>query len=66
MHGDTPIIVRFDSCGREGEKLGLKAGTRGWTSKDFKFVRRENDQNGLSKIRDFLFQVETRKIVEIS
>jgi serine/threonine protein kinase len=56
--GDTPVIGDFDSCRREGEKLGLKAGTRGWTREDFKFARRENDQYGLSMIRDFLFQKE--------
>jgi serine/threonine protein kinase len=57
MNGDTPVIGDFDSCQREGEKLGFKAGTRGWTSEEFKFARPENDQYGLSKIRDFLFQV---------
>jgi serine/threonine protein kinase len=31
MNGGTPIIGDFDSCRREGEKLGFKAGTRGWT-----------------------------------
>jgi len=57
MNGDTPVIGDFDSCRRKGEKLGFKAGTIGWTSEDFKFARPENDQYGLSKIRDFLFQV---------
>jgi hypothetical protein len=28
---DNPIITDFDSCRRQGERLGLKAGTRGWT-----------------------------------
>jgi serine/threonine protein kinase len=61
MEGDTPIIVDFDSCRREGEELGLKAGTRGWKSEDFKLARRENDQYGLSKIKKILFQVERSK-----
>ncbi|PUU81532.1 hypothetical protein B9Z19DRAFT_1076734 [Tuber borchii] len=26
-HGDTPVIVDFDSCRHKGEKLGLKGGT---------------------------------------
>jgi serine/threonine protein kinase len=56
MDGDTPVIGDFDSCRRKGEKLGFKAGTRGWTSEDFKFAMPENDEYGLSKIRDFLFQ----------
>jgi len=55
-NGDAPVICDFDSCRREGEKLGFKAGTMGWTSEDFEFARPENDQYGLSKIRDFLFQ----------
>jgi hypothetical protein len=55
MNGDTLVIGDFDSCQREGEKLGFKAGTRGWTSEKFKFVRPENNQYGLSKIYDFLY-----------
>ena len=54
---DTLVIGDFDSCQRKGEKLGFKAGTRGWTSQDFKFARPENDKYRLSKIWDFLFQV---------
>ncbi|KAH8588263.1 kinase-like domain-containing protein [Bisporella sp. PMI_857] len=56
MNGDTPVIGDFDSCQREGEKLGFKAGTRGWTSEEFKFARPENDQYGLSRIRNFYFK----------
>ncbi|KFY86495.1 hypothetical protein V500_07584, partial [Pseudogymnoascus sp. VKM F-4518 (FW-2643)] len=41
--GDNPIIIDFDSCRREGEHLGLKAGTRGWTREDFKFATPEID-----------------------
>lgn len=52
--GDNPIIIDFDSCRREGEHLGLKAGTRGWTREDFKFATPEIDQYGLSMIKDFL------------
>jgi len=57
IDGDTLVIGDFDSCQRKGEKLGFKAGTRGWTSQDFKFARPKNDEYGLSKIRDFLIQV---------
>ena len=56
MDGDTPVIGDFDSCQREGEELGLKAGTEGWTREDFKFAMPENDEYGFLKIRDFLFQ----------
>lgn len=30
MDGESPVIIDFDSCKREGDKLGLKAGTVGW------------------------------------
>lgn len=56
MDGDIPIIIDFDSCRKEGEELGLKAGTIGWTDEGFKFARRENDCYGLKKIRDYLFE----------
>jgi len=56
MRGEVPVIGDFDSCQRKGEKLGLKAGTHGWTNEEFEFALPENDQYGLSKIRDFLFQ----------
>ena len=54
--GETAVIGDFDSCRRKGDKLGLKAGTSGWTSDKFKFALPENDQYGLSKIEDFLFE----------
>jgi len=50
MDGDTPVIVDFDSCRRNGEKLGIKAGTPDWTREDFEFARPENDEYGLSMI----------------
>ncbi|PQM43492.1 hypothetical protein VC83_09619 [Pseudogymnoascus destructans] len=58
---DNPIITDFDSCRREGERLGIKAGTRGWTREDFKFATPENDQYGLSMIKDFVCQVKPQK-----
>lgn len=27
MDGDDPVVIDFDSCKREGEELGSKAGT---------------------------------------
>lgn len=56
MNGEIPVIGDFDSCRREGKELGIKAGTEGWTRKDFKFANPENDYYGLSKIRDFLLE----------
>ncbi|KAK0613103.1 hypothetical protein B0T17DRAFT_542816 [Bombardia bombarda] len=31
MDGDNPVIINFDSCKREEDELGSKAGTDGWT-----------------------------------
>ncbi|KAI9046423.1 hypothetical protein LZ554_009556 [Drepanopeziza brunnea f. sp. 'monogermtubi'] len=61
MDGDTPVIGDFDSCQLEGEKLGLKAGTYGWTNEAFQFALYENDDFGLSKIRDFLLREQNMK-----
>ena len=54
MDGDNPVIIDFDSCKREGAKLGLKAGTFGWAIDGADYARRENDIYGLSKIREIL------------
>ncbi|RDA87713.1 hypothetical protein CP532_1784 [Ophiocordyceps camponoti-leonardi (nom. inval.)] len=51
MDGDNPIIIDFDSCKREGAKLGSKIGTDGWTLDGEGYARRENDLYSLSKIR---------------
>jgi len=56
MDGDTPVIIDFDSCQHKGENLGIKAGTWGWTDENFEFAMPENDEYGLSKIRDFLIK----------
>lgn len=39
MDGDNPGIVHFDFCRQEGQELGSKAGTEGWTSENFHFAR---------------------------
>ncbi|KFY36088.1 hypothetical protein V494_05328 [Pseudogymnoascus sp. VKM F-4513 (FW-928)] len=59
--GDVPIIIDFDSCRHEGEPLGLKAGTRGWTREDFKVATPEIDLYGLSMIREFLYSMQKPK-----
>ncbi|KAF2234418.1 serine/threonine-protein kinase-like protein [Viridothelium virens] len=53
-HGNSWVIGDFDSSTSEGEKLGLKAGTGGWTKDQFKFARRENNLYGLAKIEEFI------------
>jgi hypothetical protein len=46
---DTPIIIDFDSCGREGEK-SVKAGTMDWSDNTFDVANPKNDFYGLKKI----------------
>ncbi|KAI1735349.1 kinase-like domain-containing protein [Xylaria scruposa] len=53
MHGDNPIIIDFDSCKPEGEKL-LKGGTYEWSPAKG-YSKRENDHYSLSKIREAIF-----------
>ena len=50
---DTPVIIDFDSCRREGEKL-LKAGTFGWTEWTSEIAARQNDYDDLEKIHQAL------------
>jgi serine/threonine protein kinase len=57
----TFVITDFDSCTMEGDELGAKAGTDGWTSDDFEFAHRENDWFGLEKIKEFLSPMKTPK-----
>jgi hypothetical protein len=49
------VIGDFDSCTPEGQKLGLKAGTKGWTKEEFCVATREMDWYGLSRIEEELF-----------
>ncbi|KAH8164427.1 hypothetical protein CIB48_g3816 [Xylaria polymorpha] len=53
MDGDNPIIIDFDSCKPEGEKL-LKGGTPEWSTEE-SYSKRSNDHYSLSKIREALF-----------
>jgi serine/threonine protein kinase len=39
---DIPIIIDFDSCKHEGERLD-KSGTPGWCIEDAQYAMREND-----------------------
>lgn len=54
MDGESPVIIDFDSCKREGDKLGLKAGTVGWAMKGVVYATPQNDYFGLLKIREIL------------
>ena len=53
------VIGDFDSCALEGDKLGMKAGTDGWTNEDFELAQRENDWFGFAKIKEFLSSKKT-------
>ncbi|CAJ2503377.1 Uu.00g107710.m01.CDS01 [Anthostomella pinea] len=56
MDGDRPVIIDFDSCKQEGDELGSKAGTYGWTPDGESRSRRENDLYSLSKLRSALLE----------
>ncbi|KAI1158894.1 kinase-like domain-containing protein [Nemania serpens] len=51
MDGDSPVIIDFDSCKPEGQKLGIKGGTYGY-SLDEEYSKRSNDLYSLSKVRE--------------
>jgi len=56
MDGDDPIIIDFDSSKREGEELGWKEGTPGWTKEGMHYADRDNDFYSISKICEFLLK----------
>ncbi|KAI0397290.1 kinase-like domain-containing protein [Xylariaceae sp. FL0594] len=60
MNGDDPVIIDFDSCKREGEKLGSKVGSYGWTLDGDDYAKRENDLYSLQKIREALMEDSTK------
>lgn len=53
MDGDCPVIIDFDSCKPEGEKLGPKGGSDGWALGG-DYARRANDLYSIEKIRQVL------------
>ncbi|KAL7944024.1 kinase-like domain-containing protein [Trichoderma barbatum] len=54
MNADgKPVIIDFDSCKREGEKL-VKCGTPDWMIEDAQYATRDNDFFGLSRLQEFL------------
>jgi Protein kinase domain len=54
---DTPVIIDFDSCQREGVEC-RSAGTNPWCLDDMEFSTAENDSYGLAKIREALEKKE--------
>ncbi|KLU90587.1 hypothetical protein MAPG_10439 [Magnaporthiopsis poae ATCC 64411] len=62
--GREPIIIDFDSCKTEGEPLGHKGGTFGWTTDDGDpCSRKENDVYALEKLRGILLGEATTAAV---
>ncbi|KAG6151295.1 hypothetical protein E4U11_007932 [Claviceps purpurea] len=51
---DHPVIFDFDSWQQNGQELGTKKGSRGWSIEEEEYARFENDFYSLSKIREFL------------
>lgn len=51
MVGDHAVIIDFDSCRQEGQRICGKAGTYGWSIDDEEYARRENDLYSFSMIR---------------
>ncbi|GAP87559.1 putative serine threonine kinase [Rosellinia necatrix] len=61
MNGDNPIIIDFDSCRPEGEKMGVKIGTEGWTLNGEEYAWQSNDLYSLAKIREALMGDEKER-----
>ena len=55
---DAPVIIDFDSCRREDDKL-LKGGTWGWADENAEFATPQNDYYGLKLIYEALDPVGT-------
>ncbi|KAF4335305.1 hypothetical protein FBEOM_10852 [Fusarium beomiforme] len=52
--GNIPVIIDFDSCRHEGEKLGEKSGTSGWDLEEAEFPLPENDFHSLEKLKEYI------------
>ncbi|KAI9699357.1 MAG: hypothetical protein M1836_002968 [Candelina mexicana] len=52
---DVPVLIDFDACTREGDRVG-KGGTTGWIDRSFDYdaANPQNDLYGLKKIREAL------------
>ncbi|KAG6107325.1 hypothetical protein E4U13_007026 [Claviceps humidiphila] len=56
---DRPVIIDFDSWGREGQKLerGMKKGTLAWSINGlpYEYALFRNDVFGLSRLKEFIY-----------
>jgi len=57
----TPVIIDFDSCRREGDKLGSTVGTMGWSDESMEFAIPANDYYGLKKIEEFMHSGKSKQ-----
>jgi hypothetical protein len=60
---DTPVIIDFDSCRRDGDKL-LKGGTWGWTNENVEYASPKNDYDGLKIIYEALKPVGVPRLIQ--
>lgn len=60
---DTPVIIDFDSCRRDGDKL-LKGGTWGWTDENVQYASPKNDYDGLKRIYEALKAVGVPRSIQ--
>jgi serine/threonine protein kinase len=51
---NTLIIIDFDSCRKEGERLGLKPGAYEYRDKSVRFAIRETDNKALDFFRKYI------------
>ncbi|KAG6229009.1 hypothetical protein E4U25_007502 [Claviceps purpurea] len=62
---DRPVIIDFDSWGREGQKFenGMKKGAVEWSinGSSYEYALFENDNYGLSKLREFIYDPSSGK-----
>ncbi|KAF5606287.1 uncharacterized protein FSUBG_6120 [Fusarium subglutinans] len=54
LDGNIPVIIDFDSCRLQGEKMGDKRGTFGWELEEAEFAVPENDFHGLEKLKEYI------------
>lgn len=53
---DRAVIIDFDTCYHQGQKLGPKAGTWGWFMEGVEYASVDNDFFGLSKLREYMLE----------
>ncbi|KAG6271184.1 hypothetical protein E4U48_003575 [Claviceps purpurea] len=62
---DRPVIIDFDSWGHKGQKLedGMKKGALEWSinGSSYEYALFENDNYGLTKLREFIYDPSSGK-----